>query len=222
MNGTTITSSTQIGNNTYTSWHIVASGDFNGDGDSDVLWQNASGQVDMWLMNGTTITSSTQISSNSDPTWKVVATGDFNGDGKSDILVQNSSSGQVDMWLMNGTTITSSTQIGNNTDPNWKVVTTGDYNGDGMSDILWQNSNSGQTIEWVMSGTSILSNVFVAQVGSQFQSPPGMRWRRMEAASAGILAGRMRYCGRPIRPGCCVSAAQNCATGCGGDTRSRQ
>jgi len=30
------------------------SGDFDGDGKSDILWQNNSGQAAVWLMDGTT------------------------------------------------------------------------------------------------------------------------------------------------------------------------
>ncbi len=36
-------------------WHIVQIGDFNGDGNSDILWRNDSGALAEWLMNGTTI-----------------------------------------------------------------------------------------------------------------------------------------------------------------------
>ena len=34
------------------SWHAVGTGDFNGDGRSDILWQNADGEVAIWEMNG--------------------------------------------------------------------------------------------------------------------------------------------------------------------------
>jgi len=38
-------------------WAIVGTGDFNGDGKSDILWRDSSGNVAMWFMNGTQITS---------------------------------------------------------------------------------------------------------------------------------------------------------------------
>ena len=39
-----------------TPWTIAGTGDFNGDGFSDILWHNPSGgQVLLWLMNGTTV-----------------------------------------------------------------------------------------------------------------------------------------------------------------------
>ena len=35
------------------SWEIKSSGDFNGDGKSDILWQNSDGTPAIWLMDGT-------------------------------------------------------------------------------------------------------------------------------------------------------------------------
>jgi FG-GAP repeat len=32
-----------------TSWHIAATGDFNGDGRDDILWRNDSGDLTNWL-----------------------------------------------------------------------------------------------------------------------------------------------------------------------------
>ena len=32
-------------------WHVEDTGDFNGDGKSDILWQNDNGQAAIWLMN---------------------------------------------------------------------------------------------------------------------------------------------------------------------------
>ena len=53
MNGPTPISESVIGN-PGPSWHIVGTGDFSGDGDADILWQNTNGQAAIWLMNGTT------------------------------------------------------------------------------------------------------------------------------------------------------------------------
>ena len=38
-------------------WPIVETGDYNGDGKSDILWRDTSGNMAMWFMNGTTATS---------------------------------------------------------------------------------------------------------------------------------------------------------------------
>ena len=51
MNGLKVIASPVIGN-PGTSWHVIGSGDFNGDGYSDILWQNTNGAVAIWEMNG--------------------------------------------------------------------------------------------------------------------------------------------------------------------------
>ena len=56
MNGATIASSAGLGN-VPTNWTIVGTGDFNGDGKSDLLWQDNLGNTAIWLMNGTAVTS---------------------------------------------------------------------------------------------------------------------------------------------------------------------
>jgi hypothetical protein len=74
---------------------FAATGDFNGDCKSDILWQNSgTGQVYMWLMNGTSILSN-QSPGSSTSDWVIQGVGDFNGDGMADILWRNSTTGQV-------------------------------------------------------------------------------------------------------------------------------
>jgi FG-GAP-like repeat len=114
--------------------------DFNGDGDADILWQNANGQAAIWLMNGTTPISQPAVGASPGSSWHIVGAGDFNGDGKSDILWQNTS-GQAAIWLMNGTTPISEPLVGANPGPSWHIVGTGDFNGAGDADILWQNTD---------------------------------------------------------------------------------
>jgi hypothetical protein len=89
-----------------TSWTIVGTGDFDGDGKTDILWRNSDGTVGLWLMNGTQVVSTTSFGI-VPASWSIFETGDFNGDGKSDILWRNSD-GTVGMWLMNGTQFTPS------------------------------------------------------------------------------------------------------------------
>ena len=76
--------------------------DFNGDGKSDILWQNANGTPAIWTMDGTHITSSADLP-NPGPSWHAAEAADFNGDGKSDILWQHAD-GTPAIWTMDGTT----------------------------------------------------------------------------------------------------------------------
>ncbi len=75
-------------------------GDFNGDGMSDILWRNDNGYVGMWEMNGTQVQTGVGVAGQSTD-WNVVGIGDFNGDGNDDILWRKDD-GYVGMWEMNG------------------------------------------------------------------------------------------------------------------------
>ena len=43
--------------NVPTTWTIAETGDFNGDGKTDILWLDTSGNVSIWFMNGMTVVS---------------------------------------------------------------------------------------------------------------------------------------------------------------------
>jgi hypothetical protein len=133
---------------------ITALPDLNGDGKSDLLWNNPSnGQTVAWLMDGTSAISSSALLA--DPAWKVIKTADLNGDGNTDLVVYNASTGQTVAWIMNGTTISGWTLL--LTTPDWKVTEAADLNGDGKSDLIWYNASTGQTAAWLMNGATATS-----------------------------------------------------------------
>ena len=151
------------------SWKEIGTGDFNDDGQSDILWQNVgTGQAAVWDMNGTSIIGGGTVGANPGPSWKAVGTGDFNDDGHSDILWQNSN-GQAAVWDMDGTSIIGGGPVSANPGPGWKAIGTGDFNDDGRSDILWQNAN-GQAAVWEMNGSTL--------IGGGLAGPnPGPSWK---------------------------------------------
>ena len=72
MNGSVIASSGEITSNGTVmrpdaSWHVVEIGDFDGNGNSDILWRNDNGALAEWLMNGNAITQTLTPTSNSTP-----------------------------------------------------------------------------------------------------------------------------------------------------------
>jgi FG-GAP-like repeat len=153
----------------------VGTGDFNGDGQSDILWQNTGGQVSIWEMNNNTLIGGGTVGANPGPVWQAIGTGDFNDDGKSDILWQNSSTGQVSIWDMSGDAIIGGGPVSPGPEiagPSWKAVGTGDFNKDGHSDILWQNSSTGQVSISDMGGTqgsTVIGGGDVADPGTNCQ-----------------------------------------------------
>ncbi len=127
------------------------SNDFNGDGRSDILWQNDGGTLSNWLgtANGSfaanDVNASTAVAAN----WRVADTGDFNGDGRSDILWRNLN-GELSNWLgdADGGFTPNNANAAVLVNVGWQVAGTGDFNGDGRDDILWRNVD-GQLSNWL-------------------------------------------------------------------------
>ena len=69
MNGTTPIDEAGL-SNPGPSWHLIGTGDFNGDGKSDLLFQNDDGTAAIWEMNGTTVIGEAGRS-NPGPSWHV-------------------------------------------------------------------------------------------------------------------------------------------------------
>jgi hypothetical protein len=117
LNGTQLVNVVDLGI-VLPSWTIAGIGDFDGNGSTDLLWNDNSGNFAISLFNGTSI-SSTVVVGNLPTNWSIAATGDYNGDGKSDLLWKDSS-GDVGVMFMNGTTI-SSTFVYGNVGTTWTV-----------------------------------------------------------------------------------------------------
>ena len=62
MNGTNAVSIGAVGPfNPGPSWQVKGTGDFNGDGKSDILWQGSDGTPAIWLMDGTNFLSASAV-----------------------------------------------------------------------------------------------------------------------------------------------------------------
>jgi hypothetical protein len=160
------------------SWKAIGMGDFNpgpdafdfGDGQPDILWQNANGAVSIWEMSGNKIIGGGPVSPNPGPAWRAVGTGDFYDTGDNDILFQNANTGQVSIWEMSGNKIIGGGPVGHDPGPAWKAIGTGFFDEDRRSDIVFQNTTTGQLSIWDMNGTEVIG-------GGPVNADPGPSWR---------------------------------------------
>lgn len=145
-------------------YKVVGTGDLNGDGFADVVWQQQStGNLYAWIMQGPTVIATPALSIPTVGTgWQVRAVGDLNGDGRADLVFQNSVTGGLAVWLMNGAVVIGTAPItdgvGNQLimpDPNWVIAGAGDLNRDGRADLIWQNQVTGGLGAWIMNGSGV-------------------------------------------------------------------
>jgi hypothetical protein len=162
MNGVTMVGATALSINRVsdTNWKVAGTGDLNGDGQQDIVWQHdRDGTLAAWFLQGTEVvgTGYFSIKRVTDLNWKVRGVGDLNGDGLADLIWQNAADGSLAAWLMNGTTVmtTRMLSIPRVSDTSWKIRAVGDTNGDGQADLLWQNASTGELAVWFMRGSTV-------------------------------------------------------------------
>ena len=116
-------------------------GDFNGDGRTDLAVANSDdNDVSILLGNGDgTFQNQVTYAVGSDPV--ALVTGDFNGDGRTDLAVANSDDNDVSILLGNGDgTFQNQVTYAVGSCPD--ALVTGDFNGDGRTDLAVANSGS--------------------------------------------------------------------------------
>jgi Fibronectin type III domain/FG-GAP-like repeat len=147
-------------------WRIAGVGDFLGNGQSDLVLENASGQLVIWMLEKGVIKYAI-----SPPTlgggWHVVGAGDFNGSGQADLVLENATTGLRVIWIMNNGTIVSAISLGT-VDPSWHVAAVGDFLGNGESDLVWENTANGYRAIWVLKNGAFQSSISLGVVSTQW------------------------------------------------------
>ena len=158
-------------------WEIAGTADFNGDGETDILWRNYGtgpyqGMNDIWFMDGTAFVSESLFSVIPDTDWRIAATGDFDSDGSTDILWRYHGEGALQgmnlIWFMDGPVFRSEAIFSQIADLSWRIAGTGDFDSDGETDILWRNYGTGPyqglNVIWYMEGTAVREEALLGQV----------------------------------------------------------
>ncbi len=136
----------------------TASGDFDGDGFSDLLLG------DPWRVEvlGRALAYYG---------WRV-AKGDLDGDLKADLLLRQQTSGALDLWHMDGVTRTLLESVSPApTSLDWQVAAVDDFDGDRKNDLVLANTQTGAVEFWRMDGATRLGSA----VPLAAPVPPGWR-----------------------------------------------
>ena len=143
-------------------WKMVGSGDFDGDGKSELLWRRSyDGGVAMWFMNGNAFYTPARPYNDPDLSWHIAAIADLNGDGRADIVTRHEATGEVYERLMNRDSIIAQRKLFTEPDLDWRIVAAADFDGDGLGDLLWRNRVSGQVQTQRRDGGKFASRVTV-------------------------------------------------------------
>jgi hypothetical protein len=85
-------------------WTVAGTADLNGDGKTDILWQDEDGgRLYVWLMDGLSSRVASANPNRVDKNWRAVMLADFNGDSQADIVWRHQRTGGLYVWFMNGT-----------------------------------------------------------------------------------------------------------------------
>ncbi len=163
-------------------WLPVATGDFDLDGKSDVLWRHqVTGTLLVWLLDGVLRTAElpTVPAGPVGSSWQVAGAGDFNRDGTTDVLFRHNTSGNFVVWLMDVASATGVVRLsGGFLNPEampqlgWQVVSARDFDRDGGADVLWQHSVSRKLVLWRMDGLWRRGGVFTQPADAPSCVPP--------------------------------------------------
>jgi hypothetical protein len=136
-------------------WRVVGTGDYNADGQDDVLWhRRRTGELLLWTFVGGAVTE-TPLAATA-LRLAPVGVGDLDGDGRSDLMVRKNRTKDwhVALMLADGMgelAILPKADI----DPTPRPVASGDYDGDGRSDLVVKDRYSKRRFVYLMRGASV-------------------------------------------------------------------
>lgn len=136
-------------------WTSQSEGDFDGDGNQDVLWRSSSGALRIWYMGAAGVAKDWQFSGpNAD--WRIGGVGDFFGNQHDAILWQNTKDGRIMIYRFGARQVVSSKPTLPKKPTGWQIEQVADINHDTKADIVVRYA-TGLTEVWLMNGATITS-----------------------------------------------------------------
>lgn len=137
--------------------------DFNGDGNADLVWENAfTGARVIWMLVNGAYTYATSLPA-VPPNWHIAGAGDFLGNGQSDLVWEDTVTGNHVIWILKDGIFQDSIKLPAVSAP-WHIAGAGDFNGDGFADLVWENSITGARVIWLLINGTYSSSVLLANL----------------------------------------------------------
>lgn len=150
------------------SWTLRAACDFDGDGLSDLTWQNTTSATEwqqaIWLLardrSLSRVVSLPKVAAG----WSLCGAGDIDRDGIADLFWQNAA-GTAAVWLMRADgTLRQSSSYG--TFASWRLCCVADFDGDGRVDLCWQNATGSIGIWLMQDATTMRTSIAPPAAGT--------------------------------------------------------
>lgn len=131
---------------------FVGGGDFDGNGQADLLWQSGGGGV-LWLDNGNNFSQVTIPNASMGSEWTADGIG-HDSNGTKESFWDNGTGGNIAIWKVSGGNLSGFNVPSGHMGAEWSVVAEGDFDGNGSTDLLWKSTN-GSVALWSMNGMNL-------------------------------------------------------------------
>ena len=129
-------------------------GDFTGNGWSDLLTVTASGALDLRAGNGTTLTTGGSAAAGAGWT-RSIRPGDFNGDGRDDLIARETATGRLWLYPGTGSGLGARVDIGKGWAAMREITAIGDMDRDGRPDLVAVETSTGRLLLYPGKGTGL-------------------------------------------------------------------
>lgn len=180
MDGSVVGRVQVVGNFDPRVWQLAGAGDFNNDGQTDLLFEKlASRELWYWqLKNGELL--DTQYLAKLPLGMHVAAIGDLDGQGSADLVIQQKSTGLLTAWMLSDNKVTRTTRLGS-LGASRVLEGLADMNGDGHVDLIFHDNKTGAVLVQNLNGTTPMETKQIGSITPNAHLITTQPWKQNDA-----------------------------------------